>query len=340
VDDVIYSFTKGPAWASSQPNAECEKPNWARNKGWHPDTRGSCAAPADLNSDGSGTDKHWKDFVTAIASHAKNGDGAHIRYWEIWNEPNHPTFWTGTFAQMARMSRDAATIIKGIDPQALIVSPPVGLNESGLDWLDGYLAAGGGDSADIIGFHGYVHTGRERPSATTLIGGVERYRRILAKYGQSSKPLWNTEASWGNAPAMGFDQDQDFQVAFLTQFYLMHWSLGIPRLYWFAWNDFGVGVLWLPESGVTKAALAYGELYKWLVGSTMTTPCAKKDGLWICGLKEPSGQEAEVVWSDGGTRAYTPKASLKRMHDLDGNVTPLTGGIKVSPKPVLLEASQ
>jgi hypothetical protein len=339
VEDVIYSFTRVPSWASSKPDAECEKPGWARRGGWHPNMAGTCAPPADLNPDGSGTDKHWKDFVSAIVSHAKNSNGPHIKYWEIWNEPNHPTFWTGTFPQMVRMSRDAATIIKSIDPQALIVSPPVGADESGIHWLDGYLSAGGGDSADIMAFHGYLRTGklREYPSAG-LITAVERYRRTLAQYGQSSKPLWNTEASWGDAALKGFEQDQDFQAAFLAQFYLMHWSLGVPRLYWFAWNDLAVGTLWLPGSGVTKAALAYGEVYKWLVGSTMTRPCTEREGLWVCGLKQPGGQEAEVVWSDEGTRTYTPRTSLKRMRDLDGNVTPVAGAIKVSGKPLLLEA--
>jgi hypothetical protein len=339
VDDVIFTFIRVPSWASSKPDAECAKPRLAKAGIRQPEKAGSCAPPADLNPDGSGSDKHWKDFVSAIVSHAKNSNGAHIKYWEIWNEPNHPTFWIGTFPQMVRMSRDAAAIIKGIDPQAVIVSPPVGADSTGLSWLDGFLAAGGGDSADVIAFHGYLGTGKLRAyPAQGLMTAVERYRQVLAQYGQNNKPLWNTEASWGDAALKGFDQDQDFQAAFLAQFYLMHWSLGVPRLYWFAWNDLAVGSLWFADSGVTKAGVAYGEVYKWLVGSTMTRPCTQTEGLWVCGLKQPGGQEAEVVWSDEGIRTYTPRTSLKRMRDLDGNETPVAGGIKVSPKPLLLEA--
>jgi hypothetical protein len=345
VDDVIYTFASTPSWASSNPNDDCVNARFRGAEG-APKVRmpGACDPPADLNRDGTGTDKHWKDFVRAIVSHTKNGAGAHIQYWEIWNEPNHPFYWAGTFPQMVRMARDATEIIKSIDPQAMIVAPSVGLNLQAIDWLQGYLAAGGGDSADIIGFHGYVHSGHfgDYPSPATLIAGVERYRNTLAKYGQNRKPLWDTEASWGNASVMGFERDEDFQEGFLAAFYLMHWSLGVPRVYWFAWNDFAVGTLWLPNGGgsgtVMKAASAYAEVYKWLVGSTMTRPCTEAEGIWTCDLMRADGKEAQAVWAERGQKNYTPKASLKRVRDLDGNVTSVAGAIKVSSKPLLLEA--
>src|SRR6202000_884775 len=124
--------------------------------------------------------------------------GAHIKYWEIWNEPHNAFFWTGTFPQMVRMTKDAASIIKSIDPDALIISPPVGLDMNGARWLEGFLAAGGGDAVDIISFHGYIHSGKlgARPSAPVLLERVEIARKLIAKYGQGSKPLWDTEASW------------------------------------------------------------------------------------------------------------------------------------------------
>jgi hypothetical protein len=30
--------------------------------------------------------------------------------------------------------------------------------------------------------------------------------------------------------------DQDKQVAFVAQSYLLHWSYGVERFYWYSWN--------------------------------------------------------------------------------------------------------
>jgi hypothetical protein len=249
---------------------------------------------------------------------------------------------------MVRMARDAYTIIKGIDPDALVLTPSVGLDPAkSLKWIDGYLAAGGGQYADVIAFHGYIHSGRlgVYPQAADLIPRLNNFKNILAKYGQGSKPLWDTEASWGNAKVMGFENNEDFQAAFLAQFYLLHWSEGVTRLYWFAWNDGTVGTLWSPDPGdptgpgrPTKGAQAYTQVYNWLVGSTLTKPCSQRGDFWTCSLTKADGHEAEITWASGAEKTYTPRPSLKRIHDLDGNSTTAANGNKVGSKPVLFDS--
>ena len=346
IDDVLYTFRLTPSWASSKPTDNCARGAASGLVGLAA-MPGECDPPADLNPDGTGADKHWKDFVGAIALHNKNSSKtAHITYWEIWNEPHNDFFWTGTFDQMMRMARDASAVIKSINPDAVILSPSVGLDVGkSVKWITGYLSAGGGDYADIIAFHGYVHSGRLGiyPSATDLVSRLNSFRNILAKYGQSSKTLWDTEASWGNAKGMGFE-DEDSQAAFLAQFYLLHWSQGIPRLYWYAWNDGLVGTLWVPDptdpsdpGRLTKAAIAYKQLFNWLRGSTMTERCSQKGSLWICGLSEADGHTAQIVWASREEENYSPNALPMKMRDLDGNVSTVSAGIKVNTKPVLLE---
>lgn len=345
VNDVLYTFRLTPSWASSKPSHNCV----AGQTGMPAlaTMTGSCDPPNDLNADGTGTDKHWKDFVTAIAVHNRNSRSGHIRYWEIWNEPHNEFFWSGTFEQMVRMAHDASSILKDIDPKALVLSPSVGLEVGkSVEWITRYLAAGGGTYADIIAFHGYVHSGKfgVYPSAADLIPRLENFKSILAKYGQNSKTLWDTEASWGNATAMGFD-DEDLQAAFLAQFYLLHWSLGVPRLYWFAWNNGTVGTLWMPDPGrrfnpgrLTKAAVAYGELYKWLNGSVMSHPCSQSGDLWSCSITQPGGHEAQIVWAGGGEWDFTPKELPAKMRTLDGSVSTLSGETKINSKPVLFQS--
>jgi hypothetical protein len=171
---------------------------------------------------------------------------------------------------------------------------------------------------------------------------LTEFRKVLAQYGQQSKPLWDTEASWGNEEV--FLPDPDMQAAFLAQFYLLHWSQGIERLYWYAYNDGAVGRLWIPDAyspsrpgTVTKAGTAYAELYSWLVGATMTQACAQDGSKWTCGITK-DGHEAQIVWSPDSEQSYTPKPAFKRMRELDRTTNPISGPIKIGPKPILLES--
>src|SRR5437868_8712203 len=133
--DVMYTFGRIPKWASSKPGD-----NTCRYGA------GQCDPPNDLNRDGSGTNQHFRNFVTAIATHA----AGRIKYWEIANEPQNSFYWTGTIAQVVRMAKDARSIILSIDPNAVLLSPGTGLRLNAVDWTAAYLAAGGGQYADVI----------------------------------------------------------------------------------------------------------------------------------------------------------------------------------------------
>ena len=118
----------------------------------------SVPRPAIWDANGNGTDQYWKDFVTAIVTHSKNNRGIHIKYWELWNEPSLPRMWSGTIPQLLRMARDAKEIIHGIDPDAVFLTPPAGLQAPRhREFMEDWLTAGGGQYADGISFHGYVH---------------------------------------------------------------------------------------------------------------------------------------------------------------------------------------
>ncbi len=116
--EVLYTLARTPPWASSgsSDSTTCHYPTGAVGGG-----NGECYAPTDLNADGSGTNAIWKAWITKIAQHANGQDSnptylsnhAHIRYWEIWNEPDAQFYWYATFAQLARLTEDARCIILG-----------------------------------------------------------------------------------------------------------------------------------------------------------------------------------------------------------------------------------
>jgi hypothetical protein len=343
--DIIFTFLGVPAWAATDPQLPCS--HWS----------GSCSPPSDLNADGTGTNKFFKDFVTAIAQHV----GTQVGYWEIWNEPNIVSggsgsnaygSWNGTNAQLVRMAQDARSIILAINPNAkfLTPAPNPGAGNGVTNFMDGYLAAGGGNYADIIAFHGYVGTVPE--DVIPLITGL---KATVAKYAQSNKPIWDTEASWGaktNFP------DPEQRAAFVSRFYLEQWANGVSRFFWFGWDYLNTGTLWeatsnngcitpSPSGGfLCPSGEAYGQITQWMVGATMTTPCSATGTVWTCGLSRPGGYQALVVWDTAQTcnngscttSNFPVPASYKTRVDLDGIRGVILGAsIAVGAKPLLLE---
>jgi hypothetical protein len=115
--EAFYTLSRTPSWITSDPSDTlCHDQLPAVGGG-----PGQCYPPTDLNSDGTGTNATWKAWITKIASHANGQDGnptyltnhAHIRYWEIWNEPDASAYWSGSFAQLARLTEDARCILLG-----------------------------------------------------------------------------------------------------------------------------------------------------------------------------------------------------------------------------------
>jgi len=340
---ILYTFGEVPTWASSNPNdSSC-----AANPG-------SCDPPKDLNADGSGSDQYWKDFVSALVNHNKKGMTGHITRWEIWNEGlGNPLRWKGTIAQLVRMAQDASAIIKAADSSALILNPTFGAQlRTSRDLLDQYLAAGGGKYTDAIAVHGYVCKQGSPGQPEDLVDYMGLSRVILAKYGQSHKQIWDTEASWGDTANSGFT-DQDLQAAFLARFYLVHRSLGIARFYWYQWNNQLWGALWKPDphdprlpGTLLKPGIAYAQIYDWLVGARLNSACTAQGTVWTCGLSRPGGYHAEAIWDTAescnqescDTVEYTVGANYRQYRTLDGDTVPITDSkVPIGIKPILVE---
>jgi hypothetical protein len=333
--DLIYTFGETPAWASSNPNAVCGTSSGI--------PLGSCQAPNDLNADGTGTDQHWKDFVTAIVTHA----AGQIKYWEIWNEPTVPGYWAGNNAQMLRMAQDAYGIIKTINPSALVTTPSPSTGIYGVaNWMGPYLALGGGKYADIITFHGYSwkSTPGVWPVPEDIVPLVENLKAVLVTYGQTGKPLWCTEGSWGDTSGNGFT-DPDLHAAFLARHYLLQNSEGVVRYYWYAWDNADDG-LWDADTGVSLAGTAYQQVENWLVGRTPSGKCAQNGTQWTCNYTGSGGFQAKAIWdtsqscSNGKCTTSSVKAASRYIKYLDiagGSHAITSGTVPVGAKPILLE---
>ena len=335
--DFIYTFGVVPPWASSNPNDQsCVTNN---------SPAGSCDPPSDLNADGSGTDAYWQNFVTAVVNHA----AGQIHTWEIWNEPDILIEWNGTDAQMARMAKDAYTIIHNLDPTALVTTPTPGISSGGQNiqtWLPGYLSSVfnsyGSTYADIVTFHGYADASHgDQPEQE--IATVGHVTTAIAPYPSlTSEPLWNTEGSWNTDAGL---TDPDMQAAYVARMYLIQWSLGVSRFYWFQYGNVDTGTL-TSAGGLNPAGVAYGQVYDWMVGATLTSPCSSSGSVWTCNFTNGSVQE-QAVWDASQTcsngvctaSSYTPSPTYTQCSDLAGNKASITAGspVAIGAQPILLE---
>jgi hypothetical protein len=338
VGEVMYTFGQTPQWASSNPTDQ------TCNSGWG---QGECDPPKDLNPDGSGTDQIWKNWVAAIAAHS----AGQIKYWEVWNEPKNTFFWNGTVAQLVRMAKDARSVILSIDPQAVMLTPP-----SHGPWQTLYFAAGGPKYADIVTYHGYTYRSGcvgypQAADELKLISGVQA---VMANYGQSGKPLWDTEVSWGVTAASCFF-DEDLQAAYLAQLYMLHWSAGVERAFWYQYNNQLIGTLWTQNNDphhrnypgtLHKPGVAYEQMYKWMSGATMNGQCAVSGTTWTCDLSRQGGYLALAIWDTSqtchkgtcGTINYGVGSEYTHYLTLDGRKISVTGGtVPIGAKPILVQ---
>jgi len=201
--DFSYSDDGVPEWAASDPTT-CKEV--------YSGGPASCSSTvADIQD--------WDDYVTALATNYKGK----IRIYELWNEPNGS--FTGTTAEMVTLRTHMYEIIRHIDPAAFTLPPSPSTSGVIGSYLDSYFAAGGPTGVDGISFHTYTAT------PENVVGHVSDIKQIAAKYSLASKPLWNTEGSWGTRRLTSAAQ-----VAAVARFYLRLWSGGVSRFYWYAWD--------------------------------------------------------------------------------------------------------
>jgi hypothetical protein len=308
--DIIYTLGRTPLWASSQPA------NIASSYG-----PGECAPPSNMS--------YYDAYLTALVTHEKGL----IKYYELWNEPDSTPMYCGTVQQMVTMAQHAAQIVKSIDPNAQILSPGV-TGGPGPAWLSSFLSAGGSSYVDGIAFHGYWST-----SAEDTITVVNSYKTVMAANGVASLPMYDTEASWAD-----FGEETNppmtLQVSYIAKDYLLHWSAGVSRFVWYAYDG---GSTWggmLDTSGnETAAATSYKQVYSWMVGASMSTPCAQASTMvYTCGLTRSGGYSAQAVWIPHSTATYTVPAGFTQYQDLAGVIHPITGKtVPIQDQPILLE---
>ncbi len=316
-------------------------PTWASARPTEPGCCGS-HAPRGKNAEAARMDD-WQHYVWTVATRYKG----RVHAYELWNEPNEE-FFTGTIAQLVALSRVAYQTLKQIDPSVTVVSPALTWHGgASVHYLDSYFSLGGGQYADVIGFHFYV---APRPPEA-MLPRIQAVRAVMDRHGFSGTPLWNTETGWNilnhdrNATPEAFAGPSlaDVDAAgFVTRAYVLSWAAGVGRLYWYTWGDQVMALNEYDGKTPKLAATAYAVAQRWLVGAAVTSCAPDAQGTWVCRLARRGGP-AWVVWNPSRTLEFSlPRAwDVRRMETVAGVATTPApeARITIGPSPILLEGA-
>jgi hypothetical protein len=162
-----------------------------------------------------------------------------VAAWQVWNEPDHPSFWKGSAGDYARLLVRVYPAIKAANPAAPVVLG--GLAEGGTAdprFLDSVLAVCR-DLAhpcfDVLAFH----TNFRSPADVRRQFATNRQR--LAAWGVAA-PIWVTEASYTSDARQqtlpGYQDGAAAQARYLADTVPLSLELGAARVFWATLYDY------------------------------------------------------------------------------------------------------
>jgi hypothetical protein len=299
-------------------------PYYTLGTGEVPDFAGSATNPDNAS---------WEARTIEIV---KAGAGR-VKFWEIWNEADSATYWTGTAAQMVSKARFAYNLIKSYDKNAIVIAPSVTGSANGMGWLRDFLLAGGGDYCDWFSFHNYQQTYTPFVPELLYTNALAHLAIIRACY-NVPKPVIDSESSPAANANVG---SVALRASYLAKTYVLTWSAGIEASYWYALDNAVYSTLYDITNGHNDASTAYRLIRNWLEGATMRGPATASGTFWSCNLVRDGNYQAQIVWDTSGSGSYIVPYGFTQYRDLKGNRYLVTFGqtITIGDSPVIFESS-
>jgi hypothetical protein len=271
----------------------------------------------------------WENYLRVIGGRYKG----RIRYWEVWNEPDHLYFYSGTKKELAALTRSAWTILKSIDPENKIISPSITALPGSIGWLQGYLSAGAVNYVDIIGYHYYTLSWIPPEAIRDHLANIKSMMKSL-KIG--NKPIWTTEAG------ISFDKISDkVFVSYIARMYIIQKFYGSERFFWYAMDNSEMpkgGLLSADKTGLNAGGRAYKKISEWLIGKKIIS--IKYSGnLCVAEIRTAEGVREIIVWTTTGKADYKIPGGMtvNKAESLDDKKTEiLKGRIRIGQIPVLI----
>ena len=322
---VLYTFGDVPCWIAGSGVCTGGAENWSANP------------PKDLTSSGSPS---FNAFVLALTEHcsaAGNCVKDYVKYWELWNEPNLPTHWTGTVNQLYEMVKPAVKIIHSHISDAFITTPAICGGDAA--WMASWMQLENSDHRLSKYYSIHVYLNEYDPE--TRMKMVENMLRTKNANGWPDAPWINSETNFNTGSANGYTCQFPASVcdSQLVRWHILQYAYqggggGAFNVGWYDWNSIQIG-------GYDPY---YYTMMKWLVGGSFTASCVNNDTVWTCPFTEGNGKKALIVWNTAGNSNYKPATQYVDYRSINGTYGGETHQISsgeemtISTMPVMFES--
>ncbi len=277
-----------PQWAAANPGAG--DPRWGA---------GTASPPRDIND--------WTAYVTAVVDRY----GSRIAAYELWNEANLATFWTGTADQMADLTAAAYPIIKAKQPDAIVLLPSVTLRlrASMRRFVGPFLAALGTRGFPFDGFAIHTYPAGNLGPQDRVNDIVYWQSTVVNQLGADSpildRLIFDTEVNYGLAgpgatPGRSYSDAEGASI--IQQTYLDSQSLGIDATFWYLYTAAPYSLLGVQLWSGTPDSLAAWAAMRRAFSPGTSCPAA--------GAQSPLETDRKLAVVAGGISVEPGKASV------------------------------
>jgi polysaccharide biosynthesis protein PslG len=251
-------------------------------------------------------------FVRAVMTRYRTFNGRRgIESYQVWNEGNISTFWTGTPQQLAQLTEIVDHVRDEVDPRATVVAPSFAvtmpyqrrwMTDYQSQVVDGHPVWQHYD-VNALSLYPEPRTGERAAGPEDAMALLHRSQNRLASAGvPHRKQLWISEVNYGlrggpDGPQPAYHLAQRRQVANVLRTYLLAAANGVSRVFWYRydWHRLlGGGTLGntlLSDPNDSARVWAPGRALRlaqhWLRGHLLSTngrrPCARmRSGTYQC----------------------------------------------------------
>ncbi|MBV9851105.1 MAG: endo-1,4-beta-xylanase [Armatimonadetes bacterium] len=280
-------------------------------------------------------DAEFADYVRHLVRRYKD----RVHAWEVWNEPNIPTFWKPPSApDYTAMLKAAYTAAHQEDPHCVIVGASA--NETDLNWIRDIARSGGLRYMDAVSIHPYSMA--DGPEQMGLLRQLEDVHTLLASLGRPNLPVWITEMGWTSSIT---DAAGNAHVgAYMTQSYVIAAAEHVPHLFWFSEQDWteggklqGWGLI-SPDFRAKPTLAAYRRLADTLGDSTFAGYLPLRDGIGY--VFQRRGARTVFAWAHRGRTLTLRVGTGARVMSANGQTIPVQHSqITLTDMPVMIQGA-
>ena len=274
----------------------------------------------------------WRNYVGKVVRRYK---GRGVDY-QVWNEANVSGFWSGTPAQMAKLTEVTFKVVNNNDARAKVIGPALATRLTGQrKWLRDYFGQSTGGARvgrwmDVVSLNLYPLPRDKPETSMTLLAAS---RTMLGALGVR-KPIWHTEINYGLQTGGGGTAariSERRQAAYVARTYILNAANNVAKVFWYSWEQQRLANTRLiyASGSESPAGTAYGTVGAWLRGARILGCSRDGRGTYTCTVNYADGVR-RIYWNPTRTVSIRTAPGTTQWVNLQGAATRIGSGKALS----------